>query len=223
MLLIKQKSAAKKPTLRNNSLNTTIRSSQPISTRLRLFRPRLHQVWQWRRNRKSSQAWRSLRFLNPYNLTRFYKGRRRTDFRFNRIVKNYINWRLNSKVNFKKINLCAKTQNYQQNLSVASNSWFNTNVGNALLFYSIIRNRSLLMDKYYNFKINGHQQLNSVLDRDILLYQEDKNNHNSHKLALETSQLLGVLQQFNLLKKQQYYKYYPKLQRNLNSWYTLNK
>lgn len=176
------------------------------------------QIWRWRFNRKSYQAWKPLRYVKHSSLNGLVKLRHQTNFRLQRTIKNYLQWRFNSKyLNLIKIKQSYSTQNVLQNSNQANYAWLvNNHIGSiGMNFYQLRYMTRLYKNQIY---VNSRAPNNSlVLKNSILIFTNWVKKPIPKTLAFETSGLIHGLIQYNLNNSLLLAKYHPKQQRHLNA------
>lgn len=184
---------------------------------LRMGSRRPWQVWRWRFNRKAYQTWKPIRYIKPYALNSLTKLRYQTNFRLQRTIKKYWQWRFSNKsFNLSSIQYKFLKQNSLQNYHEA-NLWLRNHIGiSGINFYQW----RYMTNWNKNFaRVNNLPAINQIVDKNAILTfsNQTKKLLLNRTLAFETNNLINGLIQHNLNKSALIAKYTPKQQRHLNS------
>lgn len=185
---------------------------------LRSTTRRRWQIWRWRFNRKSYQSWKALRYTRRYNLNSLVKLRHQTNFRLQRMIKNYLQWRFNNRsINLAKTQQSYLVQNRLQNYSQMGYSrLINDHIGSIGINFYQWRH----MTKWYKNRLYANHRVVRnplVAKNDVLIFPNRIKKPINTMLAFETNNLINGLIQYNLNNLVLLAKYDPKQQRYLNT------
>lgn len=186
---------------------------------LRSIARRRWQIWRWRFNRKSYQSWKALRYAKRYSLNSLVKLRHQTNFRLQRTIKNYLQWRFNNRfINLAKTQQGYLVQNRLQNYSqVPYSGLVNNHIGSiGINFYQW----RYMTTRWYKGRIyvNYHVTNNPLVSKNnVLIFANWIKKPINPTLAFETNNLINGLIQYDLNNSALLTKYHPKQQRHLNA------